>query len=638
MSILRKLWDGLSRLKNILGNLLFLLLLIFVLITIFSGPDISVPDSAALVLNPSGIIVDQKVAIDPLQEFLAGDQDDPETLLKDVLDAIKEAKKDERIKVLVLDLDQFRGASLSKLQEIASAITNFKSSGKKVLAFSSGYSQSQYYLAVHADEVYINKQSFDTFGGVFLTGFGVYPTYFKGALDKLKVKLHVFKAGTYKGAVEPFMRNDMSLEAKEDAGQWLNVLWAHYRDTVIDRRKLTRAVFDRYTNHYDSVLLEADKSPAKLALNTGLIDDLMDQKTWTEKLQQLTAVDGKGYASIGFEDYLLVTRPPIATVNPSSDKIAVIVAKGTILDGEQPRGQIGGDSISRLIRKAREDNSVKAIVVRVDSPGGSASASELIRSELEMAQNEGKPVVISMSGYAASGGYWIASTANKIFASPTTITGSIGTFMVFPTFEESLATVGIYSDGIGTTELSNALNPFKNINVVLKNTLTHLVSHTYQKFIGLVARGRKMKEEDVDKIAQGRVWAGTTAVKLGLVDALGDVKDAIDSAALLAGVSKFDVLYMEKEESTREKLMRELLVSSIKVASWLKIDSLLNTEQTFVSGVTVSGVTVPAVTRSTINKMGLNKMEQLSSDLATLVRMSQSTNIYLQCFVCRRYQ
>lgn len=602
---------------------MFLFLVTLVLIAIFSGEGTSVPDSVVLILNPSGVIVDQKRALDPVAEFLAGERkEENETLLKDVLDAIEGGKKDKRVRVLALSLNKFRGASLNKLQEVASAIIDFKSSGKKVLAFSSGYSQSQYYLAMHADEVYIDKQSFDSFGGVFLTGFGIYPTFFKGALDKLKVQLHVFKAGTYKGAVEPYIRNDMSPEARQDATQWLNVLWSHYKDTVVEHRKITKVAFDKYTNQYDRVLLEAGNNPAELALSTGLVDELIDRSTWVEKLNQLTGTDEKDYPGIGFEDYLLATRSPIPTVNPSADKIAVIVAKGTILDGEQPPGEIGSDSISRLIKKAREDSSVKAIVMRIDSPGGSASASEMIRSELEIAQNEGKPVVISMSGYAASGGYWIASTANKIFASQTTITGSIGTFMVFPTFRESLASIGIYSDGVGTTDMSNALNPLLNINSVLKNTLTQLVSHTYKKFVNLVARGRNMSEQEVDQIAQGRVWAGATAVELGLVDALGNLEDAIDSAALLAGVSGYDVLYLEQEESTREKLMREILKSSIKVATWLKLGSLLGNYQTI----------DPMITGPVFKKV-----EHLSEDFSSLVQMSKLTNIYLQCFVCRRY-
>lgn len=623
MSIFRKLWSALTHLKNTVGNLLFLFLLILISIAIFSGKSISIPDSVVMIIDPPGVIVDQKHAIDPFAEFMQGEEkEEDETLLKDVLDAIQEGKKDRRVKALVLSLDKFKGSSLNKLQEIGSAITDFKSSGKKVLAFGPGYSQSQFYLAMHADEVYINKQSFDSFAGVFLTGFGVYPTYFKSALDKLKVQVHVFKAGTYKGAVEPFMRNDMSPEAREDASQWLNILWAHYKDTVVERRNISKEIFDRYTNSYDSMLLEAGNNPAELALSAGLVDGLIDRSTWVEKLNQLTGTTGKEYAGVGFEEYLLATRSPIPIVNPSADKIAVIVAKGNISDGEQPKGAIGGDSIRRLIKKARDDSSVKAIVVRVDSPGGSASASEMIRSELELAQNQGKPVVISMSGYAASGGYWIASTANKIFAAQTTITGSIGVFGLVPTFAESFASIGVYSDGVGTTALSNALNPLLKINSVLENTITQQISHTYKKFLALVARGRNMSEQEVDQIAQGRVWAGVSAVELGLVDALGNLEDAIDSAALLAGVSSYDVLYLEKEESTKEKLMREILKSSLQVATWLKIDSVLG------NSISASQLITSPV---------LEKAAHMSEDFSSLVEMSKQSKIYVQCFVCRKY-
>ncbi len=611
LSLIRKFWHTVTATKNAVGNIVFLILLALIIAGIFSAETPQIASSTALVINPTGIIVDQKQVVDPFSEFLTGyEEEAAETLQRDIIEAIDTASEDNRIKALVLDLHAMRGASMSKLEEISISIEKFKTTGKPVYAFARRYNQAQYYVASHADKIYIDKQDFGGFGGVFLTGIGVYPTYFKDALDKLKITFHIFKAGLYKGAVEPFIRNDMSEEAKTANSGWIGVLWTHYRDTIVKQRGISIEDFEQYTTHYDQMLGNDDIEPAGLAVNQGLVDAILTREEWLEQMRALVGKSKSSYNHVTLNNYLLATRPPIETVEPGKRKIAVIIASGTIYDGEQPPGQIGGDSMAKLIRDARKDTTIQAIVVRIDSPGGSASASELIRSELAIAQDEGIPVVVSMSGYAASGGYWIASTANKIFSANTTVTGSIGVFAIFPTFEEGLAELGIRSDGVGTTALSGSFNSFKAINPLFENLMQTSVARTYNRFVSLVAEGREQTVEEIDRIAQGRIWAGATAIELGLVDAVGSLNDAIDSAAVLADLTDYDVIYLEKELTTKEKLIQQMMSSSLEgfhaisggfSQSWTKI------------------FTAPA---------------RVPAEISRLLEMSRAPGTYLQCVAC----
>jgi protease-4 len=616
--LLRVIWNSITAFKNFIGNLLFLAILIVVLVAVFSQTSkVSIPATAALVIDPSGTVVEQRRAIDPVADFLGdGGAQEAETLLTDITEAISTAAGDERIKIMVLRLDALQDVSMSQMQEIGSSIAAFKTSGKPVYAFADSYSQNQYYLAAHADHVYLNDTSFQVFGGVFMTGMGVYPTFFKSALDKLKVQFHVFKVGTYKGAVEPFLRDDMSPEAEQANLAWLQVLWNDYLTQVASLRELDTGKLTQYIEQYAQLLEAADSNAGQLALEQGLVDGRMSRKQWRELMQQTvgssdsSSDSSSDYAQVTFRDYLQLTRPPLPVLNPGAEKIAVITAKGTIYDGEQPAGSIGSDSVVTLIKRAREDATVKALVLRIDSPGGSATAAEQIRYELELTQMQGKPVIISMGTYAASGGYWISATANRIFASPTTITGSIGTFLMFPSFEQSLAEIGVYSDGIGTTSLSGALNPLQPINPMLKRILELSINNTYRQFINLVARGRNMTPEAVDNIAQGRVWAGTTALELGLVDAIGNLDDAVTSAANLVGISNYEILHLEKQLSPKERLMGELLRGGVSTLASLGGSHLAN------------------------SSLGL--VVRLSDEFAAVTQMSQTPGIYLQCLACRQ--
>lgn len=598
----RKIWNFITAIKNALGNLLFIGVIGLILFVVFSQETISVPESAVMIVDPEGMIVEQTRATDPVEQFLAGDnQVDQETLGRDVVEAIERAADDDRIAAIALDLSNMAGSTLSQFETITRALEIFRDQGKPVYAFGNSYSQSQYYLAAHADTVYIDRDALPTMGGVFLPGFGSYPLYFKSALDKLKVTMHVIKAGTYKDAAEIYVRDEMSDFSRESNQTLVNLLWDNYLTTIASARDLPRASIDRYVTEYGALLAGANADPAQLAVDEGLIDALVSRVEWREEMQSITGVNGDSYHHVGYRAYLASVRPPIPVLNPNSDKIAVIVAKGTILDGEQPAGDVGGDSIARLIRQARNTDSVKAIVLRVDSPGGSSSASELIRSELAVTQASGKPVITSMGGYAASGGYWIASTSNRIFASETTITGSIGVFATFPTFERSADYLGVHSDGVGTTPLSDAFNIFSDINPIFESTLQGSVNRTYQKFLSLVSEGRGLSIEEADAVAQGRVWSGSQALEHGLIDAIGGLDAAIESAAILADVSNYDVIYLEKELSPREQLVKQLLKTSIELLPSLQTDLVS---------------VIPA-------------------DVRALAKITKSPSLLMQCVSCR---
>lgn len=597
---MKKIWQFITSLKNAVGNILFIAIIGFILFAIFRQEGAGVPESAVLILDPEGVIVEQTRPVDPFQEFLAGeDSADDETLIRDLIDAIDKAAGDDRIKALELDLSSLDGSTLAIYEEIARAIRSFKESGKPVYSFEPDFTQSQYYLAAQADNVYLDKDRISFLGGVFLQGFGVYPLYMKSALEKLEITMHVIKAGNYKDAAEPFIRDDMSAFSRESNLELIEQLWNSYLNDVAAARGIEKASITNYINNY-STLIGDSGDPAKLALETGLVDGIVTRQEFRNEMQTLSGASGDSYHHIDYRSYLAAVRPPIPVQNPTSDKIAVIVAKGTILDGDQPAGDIGGDTLARLIRKARNDDSIKGIVLRVDSPGGSSSASELIRSELQATQESGKPVVASMGGYAASGGYWIASTSNKIFASENTITGSIGVFALFPTFEDTLKKIGVNSDGVGTTPLSGSFNSFREINPMFEATLRHSVDRTYDRFLSLLADGRGLTMEEANKIAQGRVWSGARALEHGLIDAVGDLEAAIESAALLADVAQYDVVYLEKELSPREQLLQQLLQSSI-------------------------GLLPPLPT---------GVFQSIPQDMQALIKMAASPQVYLQCLSC----
>ncbi|KGJ93842.1 signal peptide peptidase SppA [Colwellia psychrerythraea] len=570
--IFSSLWRALSVTRSVVVNLVFFVLLFAFIGVLSSGEEqIQVPEKTALVLNLVGDIVEQKREVDPMEAFVTEameqQEDKPEVLLSDIIDVIGKAKKDYRVEVLVLQLQGLQRAGLTKLQDIAVALEDFKSSGKQVIALGDQFSQDQYYLASTANSIWLNPQGF-----MLLDGYGRYKMYFKSALEKLSINQHIFRVGTFKSAVEPFIRDDMSDAAKEANKLWLADLWMQYKEDVAKRRGFGLENFDENIDSLVTKFSAADSSFAKYALNNNWVDQLKTRQEMRTELMGLVGKNKKGdsYSHIGYKNYIAATSSAldenVDITDESSDKVAIIVAKGTILDGSQKPGTIGGDSTARLLRKARNNDDVKAVVLRVDSPGGSAYASEIIRQEVELLKKAGKPVVASMGTYAASGGYWISAPADKIYAAPSTITGSIGIFGMMMTFEDSLSKVGIHTDGVGTTDIAG-FGPTQALTPGMANLFQLSINRGYQEFIQLVASNRDMTVEEVDAIAQGRVWSGKKAKELGLVDELGNLTDAVVAAASLANLEQYDTLLVEKEQTSRNKIMQMLLGKSATVVA-----------------------------------------------------------------------
>jgi len=565
---------GLTTLRIFIANLLFVVLTLIVLILLVSGgTKMTVPDKGALVIAPEGTVVEQTTQSAPFEALFGGEDIAGETRYQDLIDAIDGAKKDGRLPVIVLDLEHLTGISTAHLSGLGDALADAKAAGKEIVAVGDYYTQGQYYLASYANSIYMHSM-----GQVLLTGFGAYQSYYKDVLDKLKVKVHVFRVGAYKAAVEPYTRTDMSPEAREANRAMIEELWHGYIDRIAANRKLTLDQVNEYVNKYEDLLKAAGGDMARVALERGFVDELISRDEMRSRLIAKVGESDGTFKQIGFADYLRITRhtPP-----PAANEIGVVVASGMILPGDQPRGRIGADSLSELIRNARLDEKIKAVVLRVDSPGGAAISSEVIRQELEQLQSSGKPLIVSMAGVAASGGYWISATADEIWAAPTTITGSIGIFGMVPTFEDSLAAIGISRDGVASAPLANGLDPFGGVSDAMGHILQANVESGYKRFLDLVARGRNMVPEQVDKIGQGRVWTGRKAHELGLVDGLGQLPDAITAAAKRANLTDYQVRFIEKPLSAREQLLQQI-ADSLGFASAARLSQLARTVADFV--------------------------------------------------------
>jgi len=545
-----RVWDIICRSAI---NLFVTLVLIVLLIAIFASHKITVPSSSALIVDPQGALVEQ-FSGDPVQRSLdrvLGQKQRPQTRLRDIISAIEQARTDDRIKALVLETDDMQSAGMADLQDIGHAIRDFKQSGKPVFALGDSYSQAQYYLAAMADKVFIHPQ-----GQVFLRGFGIYQPYFKDALDKLGVEWNIFRVGKYKSAVEPFMLNGMSPDARKDWSGVLNVLWQHYQADVTKARHLKPDALTNYIDTISGKLTAVKGDTAQLALQSGLVDKIASNDQMEAAVSKVVGTYRHSFRQIDFREYLQALDAAVPNRDISSHEVGVIVAEGDIKDGDQPPGSIGGDSTSELIRKARYDRDIKAIVLRVNSPGGSAFASDLILRQVELAKQAGKPVIVSMGDVAASGGYWISMAGDEIYASPTTLTGSIGIFGMIPTFQNTLAKIGVHTDGVGTTPLSDALDLTRPMSKQMKQLVQLDIDHGYQTFVTKVAHNRNMKVAAVNDIAQGRVWSGEVARKIGLVDKFGDLQDAIKAAAKLAKLGPgYTVRYVEKPLSLTDRIL-----------------------------------------------------------------------------------
>jgi protease-4 len=562
LRIVRSIWRALDRVRRVL-HLTLLLGLLLLLIVGLAGQRFLVPESAALVVAPQGTLVDQ-LSGDPLERALAKARglQLQETLLRDLIDAIRAARDDARIETLVLRLDGLTGAGLSKLQELAAELTRFKQGGKKVIALGDGFTRDQYYLAAHADEIYLHPM-----GVVLVDGYARFVPYFKSLLDKLYVDPNVWTVGEYKSFVEPFTRDDMSAEDEQASREYLQALWETYQADVTAARGLPSGALQRYADQIGALLAEVGGDTAALALEYGLVDEVIPRDEMRARIRALLGDEAQNgsddYPSIYASSYVAAIRQERAEP-ATANKIAVVVASGTILDGTQPPGTVGGDSTAALIRRAADDAQVKALVLRVDSPGGSAFASDVILRELEVFQESDRPVVVSMGSVAASGGYWIAMAANEIWASPTTLTGSIGVGTIIPTFERSLDWLGVHVDGVGTTELAGAFDRTRSFNAGARELIGQSVRYTYDQFIKKVAEHRGRTVEEVDRAARGRVWVGRHALDRGLVDRLGGFHDAVRSAAELAGLAEntYRLEYVEPQLGVTERLLLELTARS----------------------------------------------------------------------------
>ena len=560
-TIFKGLWKLISFLRVALLNLLFIGVLILAYFSFFPQQDSTseqaeAPKKEALVLNLEGPIVEQRTYVNPF-DSLSGtlfDKDLPkENVLYDIVSTIRFAAADNSVSGLVLNLKQMPETNLTKLRYIAKAISEFKATGKPIYAYGDFYNQSQYYLASYADKVFLSPD-----GAVLLKGYGAYTLYYKDLLEKLDVTTHVFRVGTYKSAVEPFIRNDMSSAAKESATAWLTQLWGAYIDDVSHNRKIDANAITPSMDEFLAKMKSVDGDLAKLSKQVGLVDQLMTrQQAMSFMRSKFGGTEKNGYNGISYYRYKEKVTPPIVT---TADKVAVVVASGTILDGDQPKGSVGGDSMARLLRQARLDDNIKAVVLRVDSPGGSAFASEIIRNEIEALKQAGKPVVVSMSSLAASGGYWISMSADKIIAQPTTLTGSIGIFGIITTFEKGLSKLGVNTDGIGTSPFSG-VGLTNGLSKGASEAMQMGIEHGYHRFISLVGKNRDIKVADVDKIAQGRVWTGQDAMKRGLVDQMGDFDDAINEAAKLAKIDSYKLTWIDKPLTPTQQMLQDLFSS-----------------------------------------------------------------------------
>ncbi|MGB6488746.1 MAG: signal peptide peptidase SppA [Steroidobacteraceae bacterium] len=607
-AILLGIWRGLDGLRKVL-HLLLLIVIFGVVIWALSSSAPGVSLRTALVVKPEGQLVEQ-LSGDAVQRAIqnAQGQQRQETLLWDLVEAIRGAATDNRIRVLVLDLDKMEGAGQPELEELASAIGDFRASGKPVIAFGTTYDQEQYYLAAQADKVYLDPTGF-----VMIEGYSRYSLYFKGLLQKLGVDVNVFRVGTFKSAVEIFTRNDMSPADKQQSQAYLGVLWSSYQKAVTSARKLRAGAIESYVDSLPQTVSAANGDAAKVALQAGLVTGLANRLQVQQELLRLVGEDRStgSFNQISAEDYArIVDARKKLHDGDGNAHIGVIVASGDIDDGKAPPGTIGGDSLSELIRQARVDKDIKAVVLRVDSPGGSVAASEEIYQELQALRAAGKPLVISMGDLAASGGYYISAPANQIWASPATLTGSIGIFAIIPNISQTLGKVGVSSDGLGTTPLAGALTIDRPLSPEISGLLQSQVDRGYQEFLERVAAGRRETPQQIDAIGQGRVWAGADARRIGLVDRLGTLEDAVKAAAQLAKVTQYQVEFVQPH------------------FSWA--------EQVFEQAQSRAAVSAVSVFHADAQSLGLlqmaNRLDPVARGLEQLTRFSVPGHLYSYCF------
>jgi protease-4 len=593
-------WRALDAGRRTVLNLIFLIIVLVLLYAIFGGGVKPLQPKTTLVLDLKGQLVEQSSisARDALVTNLRGGEVHKMIQLRDVLSVLETAAKDPDVGAAVLLTDELQGAGQASLREVASAIDRFKASGKPVVAWGSSYDQRQYLLAAHASEVYLHPM-----GMVLIEGFGRYRNYYRDALDKLGVTVNLLRVGTYKSFAEPFIANGPSQAASEADSYLNNALWASYTDNVEKARKLPQGQIMKTIDDLPTQVAAVNGDLAKLSLSAKFVDGLKTKDELRQMMTKRGAADpeGKSFRQVSFDDYL--ARVPR---KHTGDAVGVIVAQGEISDGSAGPGSIGGDSTSKLIRLAREDDNIKAVVLRVDSPGGSAFASELIRRELELTRAAGKPVVVSMGNVAASGGYWISMSSDEVIAEPNTITGSIGVFAILPTADKVIDKLGIHTAGQPTTWLGDAGNPLRPLDPRLGQLIQGSINHIYAEFTTKAAAARKTTPAKIDEVAQGRVWTGTQAKERGLVDRLGSYGDALKSAATRAKLAPdYRVVYVEREISKFDRFVDMLGGGTAKAAMQSMVQSMVQEMATQLKlGAAITTGLPPSAATGIANDMG----------------------------------
>ena len=574
------LWDVMNFTRRLILNIAFfgLLLLFLALLLAVAGKGGMEPlqTRTTLVISPEGRIVEQftKDAGTRALARAIGDKDAEEVQLRDLLRAIKAAKTDKNVERVLLDLDKLQPGGYASLNEIARALAELRASGKQIVAFSQGMDQWQYLLAAQANEVYL-----DPMGSVLLEGMGRYRQYFRQALqDKLGVDVHLFRVGEYKSAAEPYILDAASKEAKEADLFWMNDIWQRYLGDIAKLRKTTPQQLAAGIDTLPEGLAAAGGDLARFALQQKLVDGLKTREEVDELLARRGVADEDaehGFRSVGFNGYLARLDAARALPLDERPQVAIVVASGEITGGEQPPGKVGGESTAALLHEVRDDDDVKAVVLRVDSPGGEVFASEQIRREVVKLKEAGKPVVVSMGDLAASGGYWISMNADRIYADASTISGSIGIFGLIPNLNRTLDKVGVHTDGVGTTRFAGAFDLTRPLDPAVGQVIQSVIDKGYADFTGKVAAARKQSVEQVDEVGRGRVWSGAQAKERGLVDELGGIDAAIADAAARAKLGqpdKYRVRYVEQVVSPLQQLFGGFAGSRLG-AAWLKDSS-----------------------------------------------------------------
>lgn len=549
-------WKVIDGARKLVLNAIFFVFLFLVIAAFLDSSEVLViQPGTALLIDPQGAVVEEYSGT-PFDQILhqATKEGRRESRLRDMVDAIRSAASDDRIVRLVIDPTGAWSIGMAALHELEAAVAEFRTSGKPVVALADNLTQQQYHLAALADEVWLHPD-----GMIWIDGYASYRNFYREGLEKLEVEVNLFRAGEFKSAMEPFVRDDMSPEDREATLFWLSSLWQQYLDAVSRHRGIPLVDLSDSINDFADRLVAVEGDFARLAVDLGLADRLLSRPEAHQELARLgmPAKGSEGYRKIGFDAYVRVTAPKVRT--GTANRVAVVVVEGDIVRGHQPPGRVGSDTITERLRQVAEDSKVRAVVLRINSPGGEIFASETLRREVQALRESNRTVVVSMGDVAASGAYWVAMAADEIWASPATITGSIGVFGILPTFSRPLANLGIHTDGVGTTPLAGKLRLDLPLDEDLRRIFQTATEQSYQQFIELVATARGMTRDEVDRAARGRVWSGVQAKDRGLIDQTGTLQQAIDAAARIAGLgSDYDVRYAESPLSRFESFLLEM--------------------------------------------------------------------------------